>query len=249
MPSSKPDLLVDHGNSRIKWALSGVGTWTPGDPIGVRGEDTDFSPLRGIEAPRRIFASNSAGPQALACLEGFCKSQWDLKPKLLCAKDVQCDVINSYVDPESLGADRWLAMIAARQLSEGPLAVIDCGTAITCDALSAEGVFLGGVISAGPDAATQALLSKAAHLDLDEMRYTGVFNTDTSSAVSSGSLVFTIGGIERVLTEFQSKLGKGCRVLMTGGWAETLTPLMTIDARVYPDLVLQGIQVVVGQES
>ena len=248
MPSSKPDLLVDHGNSRIKWALSGVGTWTPGDPIGVRGEETDFSPLRGIEAPRRIFASNSAGPQALACLEGFCKSQWDLKPKLLCAKDVQCDVINSYVDPERLGPDRWLAMIAARQLCEGPLAVIDCGTAITCDALSAEGVFLGGVISAGPETAAQALLSKAAHLDLAEMRYTGVFNTDTSSAVGSGSLVFVVGGIERVLTEFQAKLGEGFQVLTTGGWAETLTPLMTVNAAVCPDLVLKGIQVIAGQE-
>ena len=249
MPSSKPDLLVDHGNSRIKWALSGGGTWTSADPIGGRGEETDFSPLQGIEAPRRIFASNSAGPQALACLEDFCKSQWDLKPKMLCAKAAQCDVTNSYVDPESLGSDRWLAMIAARQLCEGPLAVIDCGTAITCDALSAEGIFLGGVISAGLETAAQALLSKAAHLDFDEMRYTGVFNTDTSSAVGSGSLVFAVGGIERVLTEFQAKLGEEFQVLTTGGWAETLTPLMTVNAAVYPDLVLKGIQVIAGQEA
>ena len=249
MSSSKPDLLIDHGNSRIKWALSGAGTWSRGEPIGYRRDETDFSALESIEAPQSILVSNSAGSQALACLEDFCESQWCLEPRILRAKSAQCGVTNSYVEPESLGSDRWLALIAARQLWQDPLAVIDCGTAITCDALSAEGVFLGGVISAGPDAATQALLSKAAHLDLDEMRYTGVFNTDTASAVSSGSLVFTIGGIERVLTEFQSKLGKGCRVLMTGGWAETLTPLMTIDARVYPDLVLQGIQVVVGQES
>ncbi len=249
MPSSKPDLLIDHGNSRIKWALSGGGTWTSGDPIGVRGEETDFSPLRGIEAPRRIFASNSAGPQALACLEDFCEGQWSLKPRILRSKPVQCGVTSSYADPESLGSDRWLAMIAARQLCEGPLAVIDCGTAITCDALSAEGVFLGGVISAGPEAATQALLSKAAHLDLDEMRYTGVFNTDTSSAVGSGSLVFAVGGIERVLTEFQAKLGEEFQVLTTGGWAETLTPLMTVNAAVYPDLVLKGIQVMAGQEA
>lgn len=249
MPSSKPDLLVDHGNSRIKWALSGSGTWTSGNPIGVREEETDYSPLRGIEAPRRIFASNSAGPQALACLEDFCKSQWDLKPKMLCAKAAQCDVTNSYADPESLGSDRWLAMIAARQFCEGPLAVIDFGTAITCDALSAEGVFLGGVISAGPEAAAQALLSEAAHLDLDEIRYTGVFNTATSNAVGSGSLVFAVGGIERVLTEFQAKLGEEFEVLTTGGWAETLTPLMTVNAVVHPDLVLKGIQVIAGQEA
>ena len=249
MSSSKPDLLIDHGNSRIKWALSGAGTWSRGEPIEYRGNETDFSALESLEAPQSILLSNSAGPQALACLEDFCKSQWDLKPKMLCAKAAQCDVTNSYVDPESLGSDRWLAMIAARQLCEGPLAVIDCGTAITCDALSAEGVFLGGVISAGLETAAQALLSKAAHLDLDEMRYTGVFNTDTSSAVGSGSLVFAVGGIERVLTEFQAKLGEEFQVLTTGGWAETLTPLMTVNAAVYPDLVLKGIQVMAGQEA
>jgi len=249
MSSSKPDLLIDHGNSRIKWALSGAGTWSRGEPIGYRSDETDFSALESIEAPQSILVSNSAGPQALACLEDFCESQWRLKPRILRARSAQCGVTSSYVEPESLGSDRWLALIAAHQLYKGPLAVIDCGTAITCDALSAEGVFLGGVISAGPEAATQALLSKAAHLDLDEMRYTGVFNTDTSSAVSSGSLVFTIGGVEKALTEFQSKLGNGFRVLMTGGWAETLTPLLSIDATVYPDLVLQGIQVVAGQES
>jgi len=249
MPSSKPDLLVDHGNSRIKWALSEGGTWVSGDPIRVQGEETDFSLLKGIETPQRILVSNSAGPQALACLEDFCEGQWHLKPETLGAKAVQCDVTNSYADPQSLGSDRWLAMIAARQLCKGPLAVIDCGTAITCDALSAEGVFLGGVISAGPETAAQALLSKAAHLDLDEMRYAGVTNTDTSSAVGSGSLVFAVGGIERVLTELRARLGEEFQVLMTGGWAETLTPLMTVDAAVYPDLVLQGIQIVAGQEA
>ena len=141
-----------------------------GNPISVRGEETDFSLLRGIETPQR-FSRAIAGPQALACLEDFCKSQWHLKPETLCTKAAQCDVTNSYADPDSLGSDRWLAMIAARQLCEGPLAVIDFGTAITCDALSAEGVFLGGVIGAGPEAAAQALLSKAAHLNLDEMCY------------------------------------------------------------------------------
>ena len=105
------------------------------------------------------------------------------------------------------------------------------------------------MISAGPETAAQALLSKAAHLDLDEMRYTGVTNTDTSSAVGSGSLVFAVGGIERVLTELRARLGEEFQVLMTGGWAETLTPLMTVDAAVYPDLVLQGIHIAAGQEA
>ena len=120
---------------------------------------------------------------------------------------------------------------------------------MTCDALSKEGVFLGGVISAGPKVAADALVKKAAHLDLDEMHYPGAFNTDTASAVSAGSLIFTVGGIEKVLNEFRSQLGDKIRVLMTGGWADTLAPLMDLDVAVYPDLVLQGIQFVAGKES
>ena len=70
----------------MKWALSEGGTWVSGDPIRVRGEETDFSLLKGIETPKRILVSNSAGPQALACLEAFCEGQWHLKPETLGAE-------------------------------------------------------------------------------------------------------------------------------------------------------------------
>ena len=103
-------------------------------------------------------------------------------PQLLRAKPAGHGVSNSYPEPEALGSDRWLALIAARQLFNGPLAVIDCGTAVTVDALSGEGKFLGGVISAGPKISAGALIERAAHLDRDDMCYSGVFNTDTASA-------------------------------------------------------------------
>ena len=249
MPTPSSCLLIDHGNSRIKWALTDEGDLSVGQVIDYHDEETDFSPWEKFNTVQRVLVSNSAGPKAFAYLVNRCQKQWQLNPEPLQAKPEQCGVINSYLEPQTLGADRWLALIAARQIYQGSLAVIDCGTAVTCDALSKEGVFLGGVISAGPKVAADALVKKAAHLDLDEMHYPGAFNTDTASAVSAGSLIFTVGGIEKVLNEFRSKLGDEIRVLMTGGWADTLAPLMDLDAAVYPDLVLQGIEFAAGEES
>jgi len=249
MPTPSPCLLIDHGNSRIKWALTDAGALSVEEAIDYRGEETDFSPWEELNTVQRILVSNSAGPQAFSYLGTWCQNQWQLKPEPLQAKSEQCGIVNSYTEPETLGADRWLALIAARQVFKDSLAVIDCGTAVTCDALSEEGVFLGGVISAGPKISADALIKKAAHLDLDEMHYPGAFNTDTASAVSAGSLIFAAGGIEKVLKEFRAKLGDEIPVLMTGGWADTLAPLMDSEVAVYPDLVLQGIQFVAGQES
>ena len=249
MPTPSSSLLIDHGNSRIKWALTDAGDLSVGQAIDYHDEETDFSLWEKFNTVQRVLVSNSAGPKAFAHLANHCQSQWQLNPELLQAQPEQCGVINSYPEPRTLGADRWLALIAARQIFKDSLAVIDCGTAVTCDALSKEGVFLGGVISAGPKVAADALVKKAAHLDLDEMHYPGAFNTDTANAVSAGSLIFTVGGIEKVLNEFRSQLGDKIRVLMTGGWADTLAPLMDLDAAVYPDLVLQGIQFVAGKES
>ena len=249
MPTPSSSLLIDHGNSRIKWALTDAGNLSVGQAIDYHDDETDFSLWEKFNTVQRVLVSNSAGPKAFAHLANHCQNQWQLNPELLQAQPEQCGVINSYPEPQTLGADRWLALIAARQIFKDSLAVIDCGTAVTCDALSKEGVFLGGVISAGPKVAADALVKKAAHLDLDEMHYPGAFNTDTASAVSAGSLIFTVGGIEKVLNEFRSQLGDEIRVLMTGGWADTLAPLMDLDVAVYPDLVLQGIQFAAGKES
>jgi len=119
---------------------------------------------------------------------------------------------------------------------------VDCGTAITVDALLADGQFLGGVISAGPQVATQALLERASHLHGKLKTYSGVFNSDTDSAVGNGALAFAAGGIDKVLSEFSAQLGDNFAVLLTGGWATTIAPLLTRAVDIKPDLVLQGIE-------
>ncbi len=236
------NLLVDLGNSRIKWALSDGQAWSVGDPFGNEGSATGFGVWRDITNPGRVIVCNSAGNDAAALLQQWCDKAWGLKPTFLSAQRSQHGVRNCYQDPATLGCDRWLALIAARDQRSDSLAVVDCGTAITVDALLADGQFLGGVISAGPQVATQALLERASHLHGKLKTYSGVFNSDTDSAVGNGALAFAAGGIDKVLSEFSAQLGDNFAVLLTGGWATTIAPLLTRAVDIKPDLVLQGIE-------
>ncbi|MDE0977146.1 MAG: type III pantothenate kinase [Arenicellales bacterium] len=236
------NLLVDLGNSRIKWALSSGQARSVEEPFGNEGSATDFGAWGDVTTPVRVIVCNSAGDDVVDPLQQWCDKAWGLKPTFLSAQRAQHGVRNCYQDPTTLGCDRWLALIAARDQRSGSLAVVDCGTAITVDALLADGQFLGGVISAGPQVATQALLKHASHLHGELKMYSGAFNSDTGSAVGNGALVFAAGGIDKVLSEFSAQLGDDFAVLMTGGWATTIAPLLTRAADIKPDLVLQGIE-------
>lgn len=236
------NLLVDLGNSRIKWALSGGQAWSVGDPFGNEGSATDFGAWRNVTDLTRVIVCNSAGDDVVDPLQQWCDEVWGLKPTFLSAQRAQGGVHNCYQDPTTLGCDRWLALIAARDQRSGSLAVVDCGTAITVDALLADGQFLGGVIAAGPQVATQALLEHASHLHGELKMYSGAFNSDTGSAVGNGALAFAAGGIDKVLSEFSAQLGDDFAVLMTGGWAATIAPLLIRIVDITPDLVLQGIE-------
>lgn len=249
MSQSTENLLVDIGNSRIKWAISAGDSWRVGRPIENRGDKSDLSLWQDLSRPAGVFISNSAGQSCYPAVADWCMSHWEVVPMVLQSRVEQGGVRNGYADASSLGVDRWLALIAAHHAFKGALAVVDCGTAITVDALSEEGDFLGGVISAGPQTSITALTSKAAHLSSGPIRYSSVFNTNTREALTSGVLVLAAGGIERVLVEFEAKLGPDFKVLVTGGFAHTIAALIKRPNEIYPDLVLEGIRVSISESS
>lgn len=237
-------LLVDIGNSRIKWALTDGYGLTIGDPITNELGRTSFQKLIDIPFPERIVISNTSEELLLKKFCNWCLTTWGEDPLILSPKKIQFGVQNCYDNPDDLGTDRWLALLAARQLQTGALAVVDCGTALTIDGLTSEGQFLGGVIAASPDLILKCLSEIIPRLSSDNKLSFEVFNKNTKDAVGNGSIIFAAAGIDRVLNDFRLRLSEKFSVFLTGGWAHQIAPYLESDVQIFPDLVLQGIKLV-----
>jgi type III pantothenate kinase len=151
------------------------------------------------------------------------------------------DVVNGYDDPTSLGADRWAALVGARGLTPAPACIIDCGTAVTVDALAANGEFLGGAIFPGLALARAILAHGTAAVQPPPGSDASCLGRSTADAVAGGTLFALAGAIERVVREQQVQLGGAARVLMTGGDAPLLAARIAQPVEHVPDLVLQGL--------
>ena len=130
------NLVLDLGNSRCKWALADKDL-SPGGAFAY-GEDFKRSldqALSGLPRPDQVAAVSVAGAALTDTLAHWIERRWNLDLRRFSARAVQCGVTNSYKDPAQLGADRWAALIAARDRVSGTVCVVDCGTAVTVDAL------------------------------------------------------------------------------------------------------------------
>jgi len=130
-------------------------------------------------------------------------------------------------------------MLAAYRMTQDPVIVVDCGTAVTIDLVNARGLFVGGVIMPGLNTAFQSL--RADTDAVEEISDTGTVASatalSTEEAVQAGVLLGLAGGIERVVREQSSE----------GGDAEKLVPYLTMPVVLQPDLILQGLSVFASQ--
>ena len=150
-------------------------------------------------------------------------------------------ITNEYAQPEQLGCDRWAALIGARSLLDrGSLCVVDCGTAITVDALTEDDRFLGGIIFPGIGLIQESLLKGTADITHSRAEFKQVLGTTTAEAVSGGSFIGVAGAIDRVLCEMYAILDEP-KLYITGGDASLLLPLLKKSLQYEPDLVLLGL--------
>lgn len=129
----------------------------------------------------------------------------------------------AYAEPSRLGVDRWLAMLAARARSHEAVLLASVGSALTIDAIDADGQHLGGLIAPTPEAMRESLFSRAPHLR-GEPAQVQRFAADTADAVTSGSLLAGAALIERSWLELSSVLGTTPRLLLSGGGVDALRP-------------------------
>ncbi|MHB8745449.1 MAG: type III pantothenate kinase [Gammaproteobacteria bacterium] len=244
-------LLVDIGNSRLKWVLINGADWAEQGVIAHHDlpPETLFTSIwAALPAPQRVVVANVAGKKFAAALRAWAKSTWSVEVEFVIARRKACGVTNAYVEPQRLGADRWAALIGAHRLSAGASCVIDCGSAVTIDALDARGQHLGGLIMPGLSMMREALLrntdgiAKTAR-DMDAGKV-ALLARDTAGAVNGGTLYNLIAMIDRVNGDLAADLQVPLNRVICGGDAVQLLPLLSGDFHHEPDLVLHGMAII-----
>ena len=150
----------------------------------------------------------------------------------------------AYRTPHTLGADRLAAAVAAWHLGHGrAVVVVDAGSAITTEAVSAEPAYLGGAILPGPDLLRRALARDTGQLpEIDWPDEAPAIGGTTAEAIQAGLATLVVGGVERLLDRTVAALGSDPLVLATGGWAPWLAARVPCIDRVEPHLVLDGVR-------
>lgn len=245
-------LLADIGNSCLKWTWLHDGVLQPGERALYREEGLasvlarHWAPLR---RPQRLLVANVGGAEAAAVLSEWTRQRWDLVPEFLCAQASAFGVRNAYAEPHRLGSDRWAALIATHHSTPRAACIVDCGTAITIDALAADGQHLGGLIVPGLATMRRALLDNTSGIELrgEAMEAVSLLARDTEGAVRGGTLYAAVAVIDRVVADVRAALGKDVARIITGGDAPILLALLGERFVHEPDLVLQGLAVVASQ--
>jgi len=232
-------LLIDAGNSTLKWVVVIDGQWcTQG-----RTDYADWSALQAeLTANTECFIASVTActheRQLAALLEtAGISATW------LMAEAGFAGVANNYLNPQQLGVDRWMGLIAARQRTCEPVLVVSAGTAVTVDALSAEGVFLGGLIIPGATLMRHSLGQGTSRVT-DAVGHWQGFPRTTADAVQGGIVAALCGAIQLQYARLAEAAGIAPHCLLTGGDASMVLSHLTVPAEQVPTLVLEGVDCV-----
>ena len=247
-------LVIDVGNTRIKWAwLTSSGLSNPQSIVhrGAKPRMWRAAVFDTGQKPERVLISNIAGDAIGKTLHRLTKKHYGVKAQFVRAERRYQDLTNGYQDPDLLGADRWLALIGAWTIAHAPLCVVDAGTAVTVDCVDAGGQHLGGLIAPGIHMMREALLTKTSDIakavELSQPSMAGALANNTIGAVSRGAVFALAGMADRVVDAIGETAGSRPRVFVTGGDAGMLSAVMRNRGEQIPDLVLQGLAAIANQ--
>lgn len=245
-------LLIDAGNSRLKWGIYRQGLYEPGTalsyqkgPLEQQLKEAWLELIEVNQKPARIVLANVAGARVTDALESW---REDIQNSIAMTKDEMVKdeswltivnitalanaygVKNAYSEPAKLGADRWAGLVAARHYIDGDVCIIDCGTALTVDVLAANGEHKGGVIMPGWEMMKKSLImntegiSQAIHEESREL--TPLLGSNTGEAIEAGCYAACAGAIEHIIRQHQHETGAELQCVLTGGAAPRLLPLL-----------------------
>ncbi|MBK7899483.1 MAG: type III pantothenate kinase [Azonexus sp.] len=233
---------IDSGNTRIKWGMHDGRAWV-GQGVCRQGRAADLSELVvAWPEPSRILLSNVAGPNAQAAILQALGA-WGKAVTVMRATACAGGVVNGYRQPETLGVDRWCALVGARRRLGRAAVVVGAGTATTVDLLDGHGRFLGGLILPGLELMRESLARGTAGLARASGQVVRLPD-NTADAIASGAVEATAGAVERA----SRRLGDA-PCLLFGGAAAPLKAALTLEVIEEPLLVLEGLHVLAADSA
>ena len=246
-------LLVDIGNTRVKWARMRGGRIGRGRALAHEGRPAAMATLS-RQLPRdvqRVVAVSVAGRKLDVALAEAVRKRFGLRVEFITSTRKAGGVVNGYRETWRLGADRWVAAIGAHAIAKTrPVLFAMAGTALTIDLVAGTGRHRGGAIIPGPPTMVTSLLSgtngirrRAGGLRAQQLAGKGrrLFADNTASALAAGAQFAAAAFIDRAYAEATQALGVRPLLLLSGGGAPILKRHLRSSARVLPDLVLHGL--------
>ncbi len=269
-------LLLDIGNTRIKSALlNDDHKLTQHQAIVHQRLDADQLQsqfLQQYSNVRAVWVANVAGTAMAMRIHQAVTQQWQLHPLFAVTDSSRGAVINAYPQPEKLGVDRWLSLLATHAMRNSlpsnftkensvhsefieqvskttahgiTTLIVSIGTAMTLDVLSVNGQHRGGLIVPGPDLMINSLMKNtsdiATHAAVGE-ESDKFFADNTQGAIYQGANLACAAIIESAYKQLSAT--ESTQVILTGGAAERVVPLLAMPFQAVPDLVLQGLAVI-----
>jgi type III pantothenate kinase len=238
-------LLLDLGNTRLKWAMQtgeslsdpGALAWSEDVPAALA------AAWQRLPMPQAIVAASVADAAREAMLLRCTRDRFGLGISWLRTPAAACGVINAYAEPQRLGVDRFLGMVAAHADGLGACVLVGVGTALTLDALAADGHHLGGLIAPGPHLMQQSLLGATARVRPEQDGKLVDAADNTADAVHSGCWQAAAALVERFVATMTPRLGGHAVLSLSGGDARQLAALLTLSPRLGEHSVLRGLAV------
>lgn len=237
-------LLIDAGNTRIKWGLTDGQNWLRVGTLAVDQASTLPQLFADVQGVQQIWISNVAGEGVAQHIRDIGIGRQADRFHFIVAQKAQCGVRNGYSAPAKLGSDRWAALIAAWRMVRGACLVVNSGTATTVDTLSVTGEFIGGLILPGVELMQRSLNDATAQLSPAQGAY-AAFPLNTADALFSGAIQAGCGAIER---QYALLDGSDIPVVLSGGAASILQNHLNLPLHVVDNLVLQGL-LLIAQEA
>jgi len=240
-------VLLDAGNSRYKWFKL-----DENEPIYLGANDYGTQQRAGVV----IETLNALNPEAIVVasvlddrftqqLEDWACSKDGIDLKFVITSAAAHGVKIAYSEARYLGVDRWVAMVGAHKHFDSACIIVDCGTAVTIDALSTSGEHWGGVILPGIELMRSSLVADTKRINLQKVsQELPLFARDTSDGVRSGTLRAVVAAIDRITHDMQIHLNEPVTRILCGGDAEQLIPWLDHEYLHDPLLIARGLAVV-----